>query len=303
MAGAMAGPGVAGRPGRKVTVPKVAGTKRAAGAEPVVMVTAYDTPFARLADEAGVDVVLVGDSVADNVLGFERTLDVGVDEMVHHTAAVARARPRALVVADLPWMSYHVDLPTALTSAARLVRAGAEAVKLEGGRRRLPVVRALLDAEVPVMGHLGLTPQSVHVLGGMRRQARTEAEAALLLADAAALAEAGCFAVVLEGIPDGVAAEVTEAIGVPTIGIGAGPACDGQVLVLHDLLGLGPADCPPPSFARQYASLGDLAREALGAYAADVRAGAFPGRGAGAPDGTLPAAGAGDGSAPPGRRR
>lgn len=283
-------PGPGAGPG-KVTVPEVAARKRARGADPIVMVTAYDAPFARIVDEAGVDVVLVGDSVADNVLGLARTLEVGTDEMVHHTAAVARARPRALVVADLPWMSYHSDLPGALANAARLVRAGAEAVKLEGGRRRLPVVRALLEAEVPVMGHLGLTPQSVHVLGGMRRQARTTAEAEALLADARALAEAGCFAVVLEAIPAEVAAEVTAAIEVPTIGIGAGPACDGQVLVLHDLLGLGPADRPPPSFARRYAPLGDLAREAVAAYAADVRAGSFPepagpvGRPGGAPEG------------------
>ena len=163
-------PGPGDRAGKvKVTVPDVAAHKRVRGAEPLAMVTAYDTPFARIVDEAGVDVVLVGDSVANNVLGLERTLEVGIDEMAHHVAAVARARPRALVVADLPWMTYHADPPSALANAARLVRAGAEGVKLEGGRRRLPVVRALLDAEVPVMGHLGLTPQSVHVLGGMRR--------------------------------------------------------------------------------------------------------------------------------------
>ena len=261
----------------KTTVPDVTARKRGrGGAAPLVMVTAYDTPFARIADEAGVDMILVGDSLADNVLGLARTLEVGVDEMAHHVAAVARAHPRALVVADLPWMSYHVDAPTALAAAARLVRAGAEAVKLEGGRRRLPVVRALLDAEVPVMGHLGLTPQSIHVLGGLRQQARTAEEAETLLLDAAALAAEGCFALVLEAIPAALAAEVTAAVDVPTIGIGAGPACDGQVLVLHDLLGLGPADRPAPSFARRYAPLGDLARDALAAYAADVRAGAFP---------------------------
>lgn len=265
------------RSGRdKVTVPGVAARKRAGGADPIVMVTAYDTPFARIVDEAGVDVLLVGDSVADNVLGLARTLEVGTDEMVHHTAAVARARPRALLVADLPWMSYHSDLPGALANAARLVRAGAEAVKLEGGRRRLPVVQALLGAEVPVMGHLGLTPQSVHVLGGMRRQAQTAAGAESLLEDAVALAGAGCFALVLEAVPDEVAAAVTATVDIPTIGIGAGPGCDGQVLVLHDLLGLGPADRPPPSFARRYAPLGELAREAVAAYAADVRAGSFP---------------------------
>jgi 3-methyl-2-oxobutanoate hydroxymethyltransferase len=259
----------------KVTVPEVAARKRRRGKDPLVMVTAYDTPFARIVDEAGVDVILVGDSLANNVLGLERTLEVGVEEMVHHTAAAARARPRALLVADLPWMSY-VDAPSALWAAARLVRAGAEAVKLEGGRQRLPVVQALLEAGVPVMGHLGLTPQSVHLLGGMRQQARSAKEAETLVADAGALASQGCFALVLEAIPDHVAAEVTAAIDVPTIGIGAGPECDGQVLVLHDLLGLGSPIRRAPSFARQYAALGELAREAVASFATDVRTGAFP---------------------------
>lgn len=259
----------------KVTAPAVAARKRRRGGEPIVMITAYDTPFARIVDDAGVDVILVGDSVADNVLGFERTLQVGIEQMAHHVAAVARARPRALVVADLPWMSYHVDAADALRNAAVLVRAGAEAVKLEGGRQRLAAVHAILDAEIPVMGHLGLTPQSVHVLGGLRLQARDAEAAAELALDAKALAAAGCFAVVLEGVPDVVAARVSEAVDVPTIGIGAGPDCDGQVLVLHDVLGLSPR--PAPKFVRRYADLALAAREAVAAYAADVRAGRFPG--------------------------
>jgi 3-methyl-2-oxobutanoate hydroxymethyltransferase len=258
----------------KVTAPAIAARKRRDGAGAVVMVTAYDTPFARVVDEAGVDMILVGDSVADNVLGLEDTLQVGVEQMAHHVAAVARARPRALVVADLPWMSYHVDAADSLRNAAVLVRAGAEAVKLEGGRRRLPVVHALLDAEIPVMGHLGLTPQSVHAMGGLRVQARTAETAAELELDAKALAAAGCFAIVLEGVPDLVAARVSEVVDVPTIGIGAGPACDGQVLVLHDLLGLSAR--PSPRFARRYADLAGAARQAVAAYAADVRSGAFP---------------------------
>jgi 3-methyl-2-oxobutanoate hydroxymethyltransferase len=259
---------------QKVTAPAIAARKRRHGDAPIVMVTAYDTPFARVVDEAGVDVILVGDSVANNVLGFENTLQVGVEQMAHHVGAVARARPRALVVADLPWMSYHVDAADALRNAAVLVRAGAGAVKLEGGRRRLPVVQAIIDAEIPVMGHLGLTPQSVHAMGGFRVQARDAETAAALSLDAKALAAAGCFAVVLEGVPDAVAESVTAVIDVPTIGIGAGAACDGQVLVLHDLLGLSSG--PAPKFVRRYVDLAAVARAAVAEYAADVRSGAFP---------------------------
>jgi 3-methyl-2-oxobutanoate hydroxymethyltransferase len=208
------------------------------------------------------------------VLGYEDTLQVTVDDMAHHTAAVRRAGPEALVVADLPWMSYHLDEADAVRNGAALVRAGAQAVKLEGGRRRAGVVAALVDAEIPVMGHLGLTPQSVHVMGGFRVQAREADAARTLLADARALQDAGCFAIVLEGIPDVVAGMVTEAVEVPTIGIGAGPWCDGQVLVLHDLLGL--EDRTAPKFVRQYASLGSDAAAAVATFAADVRAGRFP---------------------------
>lgn len=259
----------------KVTVPGLAARKRRDGADPVVMITAYDTPFARIVDDAGVDAVLVGDSVADNVLGFEDTLQVGVEQVAHHVAAVARARARALVVADMPWMSYHLGPADALRNAATLVRAGAEAVKLEGGRRRVAAVQAIVDAEIPVVGHLGLTPQSVRALGTFRVQARDPEAAAALLLDAKALVDAGCFAIVLEGVPDAVAAAVTDAVDVPTIGIGAGASCDGQVLVLHDVLGL--SDREPPKFVRRYADLASVARDAVARYATDVRSGAFPG--------------------------
>jgi len=245
------------------------------GAEPpIVMVTAYDAPSARTVDAAGVDAILVGDSLAMVVLGYEDTLQVTVDDMAHHVAAVARARPRALVVADLPWLSYHLGPEDAVRNAASLVRAGAQAVKLEGGRKRLPAVRAILDAEIPVMGHLGLTPQSVHALGGFKVQAKEADAARELVAEAVSLAEAGCFSIVLEAVPDAVGRAVTSAVGVPTIGIGAGPACDGQVLVFHDLLGL--QDRVRPKFVRQYANLKADAVAAMATYAADVRARRFP---------------------------
>jgi 3-methyl-2-oxobutanoate hydroxymethyltransferase len=258
----------------KITAPLLAARKRQQGADPIVMITAYDAPFARIVDEAGVDAILVGDSVANNVLGFESTLQVGIDDIRHHVAAVARAQPAALLVADMPWMSYHLDPNDTLRNAAVLIRAGAEAVKLEGGRRRLGVVRALLDAEIPVMGHLGLTPQSVNAMGGMRVQARSAEAAAELELDAKALADAGCFAIVLEGVPDVVARRVTEVIPIPTIGIGAGAGCDGQVLVLHDVLGLSNRESP--RFVRRFADLAGAARTAVGEYAAAVRTGTFP---------------------------
>ena len=229
---------------------------------------------ARIADDAGADVLLVGDSVAMVVLGYEDTLQVNVADMAHHVGAVARARPRALIVADLPWLSYHVSTEDAVRNAAVLVRAGAAAVKLEGGRTRVPVVRALIDAQIPVMGHVGLTPQSVHALGGYRVQGQQADAAHGLLDDAQALAGAGCFAIVLECVPREVARLVTREVPVPTIGIGAGPDCDGQVLVLHDLLGL--EDRIAPKFVRRYGALKADAVAAVAAYAADVRARAFP---------------------------
>lgn len=261
------------RPDR-VTVPTVRGRKRVRGDDPLVMLTAYDTPSARIADAAGVDLILVGDSVADNVLGFDDTLHVDVDDMARHVAAVARARTRALVVGDLPWMSYHVDPRQTVGNGATLIRAGAGAVKLEGGRVRVPMVEALVAAQIPVMGHLGLTPQSVHAMGGYRVQAREAAAADALVLDAKALSAAGCFAVVLEGIPDVVAARVTDELDIPTIGIGAGPACDGQVLVFHDLLGL--SERTPAKFVRRYADLRTAAIDAVAAWANDVRSGGFP---------------------------
>ncbi len=256
---------------QRCTVPAVRARK---GGVPIVMVTAYDAPTARIADEAGVDVILVGDSVAMVVLGYEDTLQVTVADMAHHTAAVARTRPRALVVADLPWLSYHVGVEEAVHNAATLIRAGAQAVKLEGGRKRVPVVRAIVDAEIPVMGHLGLTPQSLHAMGGFKVQAKDAEAARRLVEDAEALAAAGCFSIVLEGVPDRVARLATEAVDVPTIGIGAGRWCDGQVLVFHDVAGL--EDRVLPKFVRRYGSLKADGIAAITAYAADVRSGRFP---------------------------
>ena len=259
---------------RPVTVPAVRSHKVRAGSDPLVMVTAYDAPGARAADASGVDLILVGDSVAMVVLGYDDTLSVTIDDMAHHTAAVARAKPAALIVGDLPWMSYHVSAADSVRNAATLIRAGAQCVKLEGGTKRIPMIEAIVDAEIPVMGHIGLTPQSMHAMGGFRVQGR-ESEAALqLVADAKALQHAGCFAIVIEGVPDEVSAMITAALDVPTIGIGAGPRCDGQVLVMHDLLGI--EDRLAPKFVRRYADLRSASVEAIAAYAADVRTGAFP---------------------------
>ncbi|HLN06291.1 MAG TPA: 3-methyl-2-oxobutanoate hydroxymethyltransferase, partial [Acidimicrobiales bacterium] len=237
-------------------------------------ITAYDAPFARIVDSAGVDIILVGDTLAELVLGHEDTLHVGIEDLAHHVAAVARSRPRALLVGDMPWLSYHLEASDTVRNAATLVRAGAHAVKLEGGRRRVPAVQAILDAEIPVMGHLGLTPQSIHAMGGYKVQGREAAAAGDLRRDAEALAGAGCFAIVLEGVPEALAERVTAEVDVPTIGIGAGPSCDGQVIVLHDLLGL--SEGRTPKFVRRYAELGTLATEAVRAWGADVRAGRYP---------------------------
>jgi 3-methyl-2-oxobutanoate hydroxymethyltransferase len=244
------------------------------GGDPLVMVTAYDAPGARMADEAGVDLILVGDSVAMVVLGYDDTLQVTTDDLAHHTAAVARAKPRPMVVADLPWLSYHVSVDDTVRNAATLVRAGAQAVKLEGGTKRVPMVEAIVDAEIPVMGHIGLTPQSVHAMGGFKVQGKQRDAAQALVDDALALEAAGVFSIVLEGVPDAVGRMVTEAVSVPTIGIGAGPWCDGQVLVFHDLLGI--EDRVLPKFVRRYASLKADAVAAIAAYADDVRTRRFP---------------------------
>ncbi|CAN5345862.1 MAG: 3-methyl-2-oxobutanoate hydroxymethyltransferase [Acidimicrobiia bacterium] len=256
----------------KITAPGVIARK---GGDKIKMVTAYDTPSARIADRAGADIILVGDSMGNVVLGRADTLSVTVDDMIHHTAAVAAASPRAMVLGDMPWLSYHASTEETVTNAGRLVRAGgAEAVKVEGGRKRIRMIRAILDAEIPVMGHLGLTPQSVHAMGGYRVQGRDTAMAHELISDAVALADTGVFAVVLEGVPDTVAALITREVAVPTIGIGAGPSCDGQVLVFHDVLGLH--DGHLPKFVRQYARLADTAVEALSQFFGDVDSGAFP---------------------------
>ncbi len=258
----------------QVTVPAIRARKRSRGDDPIVMITAYDAPFARVVDAAGVDVILVGDTLAEVVLGHGDTLHVGIEDLARHVGAVARSGPRALVVGDMPWLTYHLETSDTVRNAAALVRAGAHAVKLEGGRRRVPAVQAILDAEIPVMGHLGLTPQSVHALGGYKVQAREAAAAGDLRRDAEALTAAGCFAIVLEGVPDVLAERVTAEIDIPTIGIGAGPACDGQVIVLHDLLGL--SEGKPARFVRRYAELGALATESVETWAADVRAGRYP---------------------------
>ena len=257
-----------------LTAPAIAARKVRDGAEPLVMVTAYDAPGARVASEAGADLILVGDSLAMVVLGYDDTLQVTVDDMAHHTAAVARARPDSMIVGDLPWMSYHVSPEETVRNAATLVRAGAQAVKLEGGRKRLPMIERIIAAEIPVMGHIGLTPQSIHAMGGFKVQGRQAEQARKLVQAAKSLAHAGCFAIVLEGVPVRVAEMVTDAIDVPTIGIGAGPHCDGQVLVYHDLLGI--EDRFVPKFVRRYADVKGVSVEAMAAFADDVRSGAFP---------------------------
>ncbi len=256
----------------KVTVPRLAGRKRRG--EKIVALTAYDYPSARILDRSGVDLVLVGDSAANVVYGMKTTLAIGMDEMLYHTRAVAAGVERALVVADMPFLSYQVSVEEAVENAGRFLKAGAEAVKLEGGGAIAPTVGRLVELGIPVLGHLGLTPQSVHKLGGYRLQGRKPAERERMLDDARRLEEAGCFALVLEKVPAEFAARVTGALRIPTIGIGAGPDCDGQVLVLHDLLGV--FDEPPFRFVKRYADLADVMSRAVGEYAADVRAGRFP---------------------------
>jgi 3-methyl-2-oxobutanoate hydroxymethyltransferase len=243
--------------------------------EKIAMLTAYDATMARLLDRAGVDALLVGDSLGVVILGYENTLAVTLDQMIHHTRAVARGTERALVIADMPFMTYQVNADEAVRNAGRLIQEGqAAAVKLEGGRPVLDVVRRLVDAGIPVMGHLGLQPQSVHRLGGYIRQATSPRAASDLVDDAVALEAAGAFAIVLEAIPPEVAGTVTNRVAVPTIGIGAGPECDGQILVNYDMLGL--FDRFVPSFVKQYAHLADTVTNAAKAYVDDVRAGRYP---------------------------
>jgi 3-methyl-2-oxobutanoate hydroxymethyltransferase len=242
---------------------------------PIVMVTAYDAPSARLVDDAGVDAILVGDSLGMVVLGYESTLPVTLDDMLHHTRAVVRGASRALVVADMPFMTFQITAEEALRNAAILMaQGGAHAVKLEGGVSVAPTVERLVQAGIPVMGHVGLTPQSVHQLGGYRVQAKDDATARALLADCHALQAAGAFAIVLECIPTELARMVSEELAIPTIGIGAGAGCDGQVQVFHDLLGLGGGFVP--RHAKQFADVGLVIQQAVEAYVDEVRDGAFP---------------------------
>ena len=260
---------------KRVTVPAVKAMKRV---QRVGMLTAYDYPTAKIADAAGTDIILVGDSLGMVVLGYPDTLSVTVAEMVHHTRAVARGTQRALVVGDMPYLSYHISTEESVRNAGEFVRAGANAVKIEGGKpQRIKTVEAILDAEIPVMGHIGLTPQSVNVVGGFKLQGKNADDAKRLIDEAVALDQAGCFSIVLECVPEELAALITERVAAPTIGIGAGPSCDGQVLVFHDLLGL--YDGHTPKFVRRYANIGEEMRNAIAKYLDDVRSGRFPNAG------------------------
>lgn len=264
--------------GAKITVPDIQQRKSQAGSltnKKIACLTAYDYPTARLLDEAGVDVILVGDSLGMVVLGYDSTLPVTIEEMLHHTRAVRRGARRALVVADMPYGSYHTDMAESLRNAMRFIKdAGAEAVKVEGGERRLELIARFTEAEIPVMAHLGLTPQSVNALGGYHVQGKTPVGAEQLLRDARAVEAAGAFAIVLEAIPRELAAQITKEVRIPTIGIGAGPDCDGQILVLSDMLGLTFGQTP--KFSRQYAGVGEIILGAVREYCEDVQKATFP---------------------------
>src|SRR5438067_56692 len=257
---------------KKITAPAVKSMK---GGARIGMITAYDYPSAKAADAAGADVILVGDSLGMDVLGYPDTLQVTVADMIHHTRAAARRGQRALLVGGMPYLSYHVSLEESVRNAGEFIRAGAHAVKIEGGKaQRIKTVEAILDAEIPVMGHIGLTPQSVYAIGGFKLQGKNIDDAKRLMDEAVALDQTGCFSIVLECVPTELAAMITERVSAPTIGIGAGPHCDGQVLVFHDLLGL--YDGHTPRFVRQYAHVGDTMRAAIEQYLGDVREGRFP---------------------------
>ena len=263
-----------GRQAAKVTVPEIISKKTRN--EKITCLTAYDYPTARLVDAAGVDIILVGDSLGMVVLGYETTLPVTMEEMLHHTRAARRGTERALLVADMPFGSFQLSVNEALANAVRFVKeAGAEAVKIEGGEKRLELIARLVENDIPVMGHVGLTPQSVHALGGFKVQGKTLEAAERLVRDARAVEAAGAFSLVLESIPAEVAERITAERRIPTIGIGAGPGCDGQVLVWHDLVGLSFG--VQPKFARRYAELRPLLEEAVGHFVADVTGGNFPG--------------------------
>lgn len=256
----------------KWTAPRIRAAK---GKQRLAILTAYDAANARLMDEAGLPLILVGDSLGMTALGYASTLPVTLEQMLHHTAAVVRGNRLAMVIADLPFLTYQVSIAQAVESAGRCLKeAGADGVKIEGGAFRAPVVRALVENGIPVLGHIGLLPQSVNAMGGYRVQGRTAEDAARLVEDARALEEAGVFALVLEGMPADVARQITAAVSVPTIGIGAGPDCDGQVLVINDLLGLTEK---PPKFVKAYADLRGLMQKALASYKAEVEGGQFPG--------------------------
>lgn len=260
-------------PFKTVSVPLI--VEKKAGREKIVMVTAYDYPSAKTSEEAGVDIILVGDSLGMVIQGNEDTLSVTLDEMIYHTAMVARAARRALVVSDMPFMTYHADDSDAIRNCGRCIKEGkAQAVKVEGGSKRAGLVRALVDNEIPVMGHIGLTPQSIHKLGGFKVQGKDEESAAMLMEDARSLQDAGVFAMVLECIPSELAGKITASVNVPTIGIGSGPNCDGQVLVYHDLLGI--SDPPHPRFVKKYKNLRDEMVEGLSQFAKEVRSGVYP---------------------------
>lgn len=255
----------------KVTVPWVREQK---GKEKITMLTAYDFIFAGLVDEAGTDIILVGDSVGNVMLGYPNTLPVTVDEMIHHTKAVVKGAKRALVVIDMPFMSYHESIEQAKRNAGRMIKeSGAEVVKLEGGARMKDVIRAIVDIDIPVMAHIGLTPQSVHRMGGYKVQGKGGAEA-MLIEDAKAMEEAGAFSVVLEAVPRDTAKKITEMLSIPTIGIGAGPDCDGQVLVLQDLLGFFSGF--RPKFVKSYVNLRTETERGIKSYIDEVKSGAFP---------------------------
>ena len=257
---------------KRVTVPAIRAMK---SQQRIGMLTAYDYPSAKAVDAAGADIILVGDSLGMVVLGYPDTLSVTVDDMIHHTRAVARGVSRALIVGDMPYLSYHVSAEETVQNAGRFIQVGAQAVKIEGGKpSRIKTIEALIDAEIPVMGHIGLTPQSVNALGGFKVQGKGTEEARRLIEEAIALEGAGCFSIVLECVPTELASFITERLSIPTIGIGAGPACDGQVLVFHDVLGL--YDGMKPKFVRRYAELGEEMQKALTAFLDDIRAGRFP---------------------------
>lgn len=259
--------------GKKITVRTLLDMKKRG--EKIAMLTAYDYQMAMLEDSAGVEMILIGDSLGMVVLGYENTLPVTVEEVIHHLKAVTRAKPRALVIGDLPFMSYQASVEDAVRNAGRMVKEGnAEAVKLEGGQRMGPIIRAIRDADIPVMGHIGLTPQSVHQFGGYRVQGKDSEGADRLLEDAKFLEESGCFSMVLEGIPWELAETITNSISIPTIGIGAGPYCDGQVLVVNDMLGM--LDEASPKFVKRFAETGKLITEAFTTYIREVKEGRFP---------------------------